>query len=230
MLFAAVQHSLHRVQRAASKCGALNPFEAMREPRRSICHDIKAFQISPTADPMRQMEDAVAVQKENIETVVRAGTSAASRGVDKAVSMTKEQVEAAVSAGARAFKGYEEFLEFGKENVEAAVKASTIFARGLQSLSQSMVGVAQASIEGQVAAGKALIAAKSVQEVIELSSTMTKANFERLMAEGGKLTEISTKLAEEAFVPLTHRVDRGGRAVLQDRRVTHDIAARPGGG
>jgi phasin family protein len=157
-------------------------------------------------DPMKQMEGAVAAQKENIETVVRAGTSAAARGVEKAVALTKEQMEAATTAGARAFKGYEELLEFGKENVEAVVKASTIVARGLQSLSQSMAGVAQTTIEEQMAAGKAMFAAKSVQEVIELSSSVTKANFEKLMAEGSKITEISTKLAEEAFVPLTHRV------------------------
>ena len=50
-------------------------------------------------DPMKQMEGAVAAQKENIETVVRAGTSAAARGVEKAVARTKEQMEAATTAG-----------------------------------------------------------------------------------------------------------------------------------
>ena len=157
-------------------------------------------------DAVRQMEGVVAVQKETIETVVRAGADAATKGVDKAVSMTKEQVEAAVKAGAVAFKNYEDLLQFGKENVEAVVKSGSIVARGVQDLSHTLVVLAQASIDEQVAASKALIGAKSLKEIIDLSSTMAKTNFDKLMAEGSKLTQISTKLAEEALVPLSSRM------------------------
>ena len=158
------------------------------------------------AESLKRIEDVVAVQKESIETVVRAGADAATKGVDKAVAMTKEQVEAAVKAGAVAFKNYEELLQFGKENVEAVVASGSIVVKGVQNLSHSWVALAQASMDEQVAASKALIGAKSLKEVIDLSSSMAKTNFEKLMAEGTKLTQISTKLAEEAFSPLSTRV------------------------
>lgn len=158
------------------------------------------------ADFVKRIGDVVAVQKETIETVVRASADAATKGVDKAVAMTKEQVDAAVKAGAVAFKNYEEMLQFGKENVEAVVKSGSIVAKGVQDLSHSLVTLAQASIDEQVAAGKALIGAKSIKEVMDLSSSMAKTNFDKLMAEGSKLTQLSTKLAEEAFSPITTRV------------------------
>ena len=167
----------------------------------------KTSKAAPSAtESLKRIEDVVAVQKESIETVVRASADAATKGVDKAVALTKEQVEAAVKAGAVAFKNYEELLQFGKDNVEAVVQSGSIVVKGVQDLSQSLVVLAQSSMDEQVAAGKALIGAKSLKEVIDLSSSMAKSNFEKLMAEGTKLTQISTKLAEEAFVPLSSRM------------------------
>ena len=158
------------------------------------------------ADSVKQMEDVVAVQKETIETVVRAGADAATKGVDKAVAMTKEQVEAAVKAGATVFKNYEDLLQFGRENVEAMVKAGSVVAKGVQDLSHQWVALAQASIDEQVAVGKALIGAKSIKEVVDLSSTVAKTSFDKLLAEGSKFTQVSSKMAEEAISPLTNRV------------------------
>jgi phasin family protein len=166
----------------------------------------KASKPSLAADPVKQIEDVVAVQKETIETVVRAGADAATKGVDKVVALTKEQVEAAVKAGATAFKNYEDLLQFSKENVEAVVRSGSIFAKGVQDFSHSLVVLAQTSIDEQVAASKALIGAKSLKEVIDLSSTAAKTNFDKMLAESSKLSQITSKLAEEALVPLSTRV------------------------
>ncbi len=158
------------------------------------------------AESVKQMEDVVSVHKETIETVVRAGADAATKGVDKAVAMTKEQVEAAVKAGSIAFKNYEDLLQFGRENVEAVVKAGSIVAKGVQDLSHQWIALAQTSIDEQVAVSKALIGAKSIKEVVDLSSTAAKTGFDKLLAEGSKLSQVSSKLAEEAITPLTSRV------------------------
>jgi phasin family protein len=175
----------------------------------------KTAKASPAADTVKQFEDVVAVQKETIETVVRAGADAATKGVDKAVAMTKEQVEAAVKAGQLAFKNYEDMLQFGKENVEAMVKSGSIVAKGVQDLSQSLVVLAQMSIDEQVAVGKAMIGAKSIKEVLDLSSAVAKSNFDKLLSEGSKLSQVSTKLAEEAISPLTARVSAAAEKLFK---------------
>ncbi len=42
--------------------------------------------------------------------------------------------------------------------------------------------------------------------MLDLSSAIAKSNFDKLMSESTKLSQVSTKLAEEAFSPLTARV------------------------
>ncbi len=162
---------------------------------------------TPAADTVKQIEEAVAVHKETIESVVKAGADVASKGVDKAVSLTKEQVDAAVKAGNAAFKGYEDVLQYSKANVDAFVQASTILARGVQEISKELVSLAQAQIEDSVGVSKALLGAKTLKEVIDLSSSVAKTNFDKLVAEGAKLNQLTTKLAEEAYAPINQRVE-----------------------
>jgi hypothetical protein len=42
---------------------------------------------------------------------------------------------------------------------------------------------------------------------MDLQSAFAKASMEKAMAESGKITEHSLKLAEQAFAPLTARVN-----------------------
>ncbi|HVI51266.1 MAG TPA: phasin family protein [Candidatus Sulfotelmatobacter sp.] len=162
---------------------------------------------TPAADAVKQIEEVVAVHKETIESVVKAGADVASKGVDKAVSLTKEHVDAAAKAHSAAFQGYEDILSFSKDNIDALVKSSSILARGLQDLSKSLVTLTQAQIDESVAASKALASAKTLREVIDLSSSLTKTNFDKLVAEGTKLQQLTAKLAEEAAAPIASRVE-----------------------
>ena len=56
----------------------------------------KSSKTATVIDPASQVGNAIAVQKDTIETVVKAGTEAAVKSVDKAVSLSKEQVDAAM--------------------------------------------------------------------------------------------------------------------------------------
>jgi len=149
----------------------------------------------------------VAVHKEAIESVVAAGTEVATQTVEKAVALTKENVDAAVKVGSTAFKGYEDVLQFNKENVEALVASGNILARGIQDLSKSLVALTQESLEETVSVSKALLAAKTLKEVIDLSSSLAKTNFDKLVSEGTRLSSLSTKLAEDTLAPINSRVD-----------------------
>ena len=131
----------------------------------------------------------------------------ASKSVDKAVSISKDNVQAALKAGNVAFSSYEDVLLFSKENVEALVKSSSIFARGFQDISKTFAALAQEQIEESVSVGKALMGAKSFKDVVDLSTSISKSSFDKLVAEGAKLTELSSKLAEEALAPINGRVE-----------------------
>jgi phasin family protein len=159
------------------------------------------------ADSVKPVEEAVAVQQDAAEALAKVGADATGKTVDKAVAMSKEHVDTAIKAGAEVFKGFEDLVQFNKDNLEALVSSAAIVARGVQDLSKTVVALAQESLEESVATGKALVGAKSLKEVIDLSSTMAKSNFDKLVAESTKLSQLSSKLAEDAIAPINSRVE-----------------------
>lgn len=166
----------------------------------------KAVPASAIETP-KTIESAVAVGRETLEHVVKASAEAANKGYEKAVAMTKDNVDAAVKAGAAAFKNYEEVLSFGKDNMDAFVRAGTIFAKGWQDVAKTAFTVSQETVEESVAVGKAVLGAKSLKEVVDLQTSFVKNSFDKAVAESGKISETNFKLAEEALLPLSERLN-----------------------
>ena len=53
---------------------------------------------------------------------------------------------------------------------------------------------------------KALSGVKSLKEAMDLQTSMARSSMETVMAETGKITDASMKLAEQAMAPITARV------------------------
>lgn len=106
----------------------------------------------------------------------------------------------------KAIKTTEELVTFGQGNVEAIMKSSQIWATGVQDLGKHFAATAQASMDETMAAVKALSGVKSIKEAMDMQTSFTKTTFEKLVAETGKLTDASMKLAEQAMAPITERV------------------------
>ncbi len=162
----------------------------------------KTVSAATTQASVKQIEEVVTISKDALESVVKASADAANKVHDKALSMSKEQVQAAVKASNQAIKGYEDLVQFNKDTMDVMVKSSTILVQGVQDLSKSWLGLAQESIQEQMAASKALMGAKTLKEVIDLQSSLAKSQFDKVMAESSKLSESGMKLAEEALAPI----------------------------
>jgi len=101
--------------------------------------------------------------------------------------------------------GIDDLVVFGQGNVDAFVKAGTVFAEGLQSINKIWLELAQESAESAASAVDKSLACKSLTEVIELQSKLSKSNYDKLMANSQKLSEMSQKLVEDASLPITER-------------------------
>ncbi len=116
----------------------------------------------------------------------------------------------------KAMKSAEEFLSFGQGNVEAVVKSGQIWAAGVQDIGKTVAASAQAQIDATVATFKALTGVKSLKEAIDLQATLARSSVEKAVAETGKLTDASLKLAEQTMAPIAARVtlavEKFGRA------------------
>jgi len=135
---------------------------------------------------------------------MKTGVDAAQKGIEQAVQFAKDNVEKASTAF---FRGYDEFSVLSKGNVEAVVKAGSIYARGLEDLSKTVMAMTQSQLEASVAAAKAVLGCTSLRQMVDLQTDLARTNFDKFMADGSKLSEISLKVANEALEPLQARVN-----------------------
>lgn len=104
------------------------------------------------------------------------------------------------------FKGYDELTAFNKANLDAFIQANAVLAKGFEEISREVLGLAQASFESATAATKAILAAKTLKDVVELNADFTKSQYETLVANSTKLGEMAVKLATETAAPISARV------------------------
>ena len=132
------------------------------------------------------------------------GVDAAQKGLEQAVQLAKDNVEKASLAF---FKGYDEISVMSKGNVEAVVKAGSIYARGMEDLSKTVIAITQSQLEASVAAAKAVMGCTSLRQMVDLQTDLARTQFDRIVADGGRLSEISLKVANEALEPIQARVN-----------------------
>ncbi len=139
-----------------------------------------------------------------------APAAAVEQTTKKALALTTASIEKtkteATANMEKAMKTAEDMVTFGQGNMEAFVKAGQIWAAGVQDLSKQMAATAQAQMDQTVATFKALAGVKSFKEAVDLQSTLARSTVEKAVAETGKLTDASMKLAEQTFAPITARV------------------------
>ena len=103
----------------------------------------------------------------------------------------------------KTMKTTEDFLAFGQSNLDAFVKSSQIWAAGVQDISKQVAATAQASFDENMASFKVLAAVKTPKEALDMQATLARTSLEKAVAETGKITDASMKLAEQVFAPLT---------------------------
>ncbi len=101
---------------------------------------------------------------------------------------------------------YEDIFSFGKENIEALVQSSTLAAKGFEELVKAYAAYTGQTIDKANATAKALAAAKTPTEFVQLQAQLTKENAESLMAETKKLAEIVNTIVTSSMEPLQARV------------------------
>jgi phasin family protein len=127
------------------------------------------------------------------------GAEAAAASFEQAQTQVKEGVE-------KVTKVAEQLVSFGQGNLEAVVKSGQIWATGWQDLSKQFASQAQSNLDEGLSVIRALAGVKSLKEAIDLHTNFARTAFEKALAESGRFTESSIKLAEQASAPLTARV------------------------
>jgi phasin family protein len=93
-----------------------------------------------------------------------------------------------------------------RKNLEAIIASVTAAAKGAETVGARALAFSKRSVEDQVAAGKALAGAKSIQEAVELQTGFAKSAFETMVAEVNEISTTMSASVKDAMSPLNERV------------------------
>lgn len=136
----------------------------------------------------------------------------------KTTAKTKEfvDVEAATKKGAEmAAKSYDDIMAFNQDNFDAFVEFGKATAKGVEELNAEVLAFNKVALEENIAAAKAVMGAKTVQEAVDLQTEWAKAWFDSYMSQATKVGEMTAKVAQEAFAPVNDRVTAAVEKVVK---------------
>ena len=172
-------------------------------PRRAAKAQPVAAQIAP--------KKSVAAPKRAIPTITQLKDKimANTKTTDFAASVKTAAADAQTRAKAAydKFQGFAgEVNEFTKGNVEALVESGKILGAGVQDIARGEFEAAKGAFETATADLKAMAAVKSPTELFKLQGEIARRNFDAAVARASKNAEVSVKLANDAFAPISSRM------------------------
>ena len=153
---------------------------------------------------MGDLKKTEAVTFDKTVETVKQGMETATAGLQQGTEQAQVQIKDGLQ---RAIKTAEQVTQFSQGNVEAMVKSSQILASGLTDMSKLIAANAKASMDETMSIFKAMSSVKSIKEAFELQQSFARSSMEKALSESGRLTEHSMKLAEQAFAPISARVN-----------------------
>ena len=117
------------------------------------------------------------------------------------------------AAGTQAFKDTVErslstlgqLNDVSKRNLEAMVQSVTAATRGAEQLGSQAMNYGRSSMEQSTEAARALTAAKSVQEAVELQTNYARTALEGYLNELNRMSETVANSVKESLAPLNER-------------------------
>ena len=85
--------------------------------------------------------------------------------------------------------------------------AGNVATKGMESLTAEWLTYGKQSIEDSISATKAMMGAKTLQELIDLQTAFTKSSLDSFVNQGTKVTELTAKVAQDTFAPINGRVN-----------------------
>ena len=95
-----------------------------------------------------------------------------------------------------------------RELIEAAIKSATILAKGGEDLFQANVSLAQSAAEKQAKFMKEAMSAKTINEFADIQNKSAQANFEEFVASATKISELSSKVINDAAEPINSQISK----------------------
>jgi hypothetical protein len=97
----------------------------------------------------------------------------------------------------------ESLAELGRENLAAVARSNLALSEGLGAIGQELLDCAKAAVASAGETASALLAAKTMAEVIELNNGLAQHTIESLLKRSTKLGELGITTANQTLAPFT---------------------------
>ena len=101
----------------------------------------------------------------------------------------------------------ETIAEESRASFDSMVQASTIAAKGYGAIGNAWFDFAKEAMAAQAGATEALMGARSWAELTDAQTVQAKGAFERTMAAGNRIADMTVKSAGDAMEPIRARTE-----------------------
>jgi phasin family protein len=105
-------------------------------------------------------------------------------------------------------KANDDFQKMGKDNFDAVLRSYGELNKGFQAIAARMTDYSKQTFEDATRAFEQLVAAKSLESVIEIQSQYAKKAYDTWVAEASKLGEMYAAVARDAYKPVEKAVTK----------------------
>ena len=129
--------------------------------------------------------------------------------VQKTIVQPRKEMETIMTQGTVQFeKLAKEAANSSKDQMDALMKSGSVFMKGFEDLTKTYFGLAQQTAEKNTQALKSLMSCKDVKELTEAQNKWAQQSFDDMMSGATKISEISVKLATDAFTPINDQMGK----------------------
>jgi len=98
-------------------------------------------------------------------------------------------------------KNLEGMQNFGKDSVETVLKSFDAYAKNLQSIAQEVADYSKKSVDEGAKTMEKLLAAKTLDNAIEIQNAYIKSAYEGYVSQATKLGSLYVDFARETYKP-----------------------------
>ncbi len=102
---------------------------------------------------------------------------------------------------------FDTMADEGRASLDSFVQASTIAAKGYGAIGSAWFDFAKEAMAAQTDAAEALMGARSWAELTDAQTGTAKGAFERTMAAGNRIADVTVKTTGDAMEPIRARAE-----------------------
>jgi phasin family protein len=106
-------------------------------------------------------------------------------------------------------KGFEDFQKLNQDNLDKTVKLFGEWNKGWQAIAAEMSDYTKRAFEDSTATFEKLLAAKSLEQALEIQTSYVKRAYDDYMQQMTRLATMFADLAKEAYKPMERMMYAG---------------------